>query len=51
MMDTKCPWCGEQLYHPDTGEDIRSAREYDLALEAHSIDPCPELAAEQGHPI
>ena len=51
MDDTRCPWCGEQLYQ-DNGKDITTARQFDLALEAHSIDPCPEMAAEQGgHPL
>ena len=51
VLETACPWCGETMYNPFTGEDVKTQRDFDLALEAHSTEPCEEMAAESGHPI
>lgn len=47
-LDTACPWCGEELYHPFTGRDLKTQAEYDMALEAHATEPCEPMAAELG---
>lgn len=50
-IETKCPWCGEELCDPFTGADLKTQAEYDIALEAHATEPCEEMAAEIGAPL
>lgn len=45
-MDAKCPWCGEDLYDPFTGQDVTD-KTYDRTLEAHA-EECATYLAEQG---
>ena len=45
-MDMNCPWCGEELYDPFSGQRATEEK-YDRALEAHA-EECEPFLAEQG---